>query len=99
KNNQSLAVVLNETGITIGILTLDEIIDEIFGHSDEWFSFGEMVPRAHHVVVDRTFPADFALNEFNDRFHVHLKYGDALTLEELMTQALGHPPAKGESVR
>ncbi len=99
RNNQSLAIVLNETGLAMGILTLDEIVDEIFGRSDQWMSFGEMAPRAYHIVVDRTFPADMRLDEFNEQFNVHLVYQDAETLEELMTQAIGHPPSKGESVR
>lgn len=99
RNNQSLAVVLNEKGLATGILTLDEIIDEIFGHSDEWMSFEEMVPRAYHIIVDRTFPGDTRIDEFNKQFNVHLTYQDAETLEELMVRALGHPPSKGESVR
>lgn len=99
RNNQSLAIVLNETGLAIGILTLDEIIDEIFGRSDTWMSFDEIVPRAYHIVVDRTFPAEMSLEVFNSRFNVHLVYGTAETLEELMAQRLGHLPARGESVR
>jgi putative hemolysin len=99
RNNQSLAVVLNEKGLATGTLTLDEIIDEIFGRSDEWMAFEEMVPRAYHVVVDRTFPSDMRLDEFNKQFNVKLSYLEAETLEELMTLALGHLPSKGESVR
>lgn len=99
RNNQSLAVVLNEKGLATGVLTLDEIIDEIFGRSDEWMSYEEMIPRAYHVVVDRTFHSDMRLDEFNKQFNVHLSYQDAETLEELMTRALGHQPTKGESVR
>jgi putative hemolysin len=98
-NNQSVALVLNDKGLATGILTLDEVIDEIFGRSDEWMSYEEMVPRAYHIVVDRTFPSDMRLDEFNKQFHVHLSYQDAETLEELMAQALGHPPSKRESVR
>ena len=99
RNNQSLAVVLNSKGLAVGILTLDEIVDEIFGRSDAWMAYEEMLPRAYHVVVDRTFPADMRLDAFNRQFHVHLSYQDAETLEELMQKALGHAPAKGESVR
>ncbi len=99
RNNQSLAVILNEKGLATGILTLDEIIDEIFGQSDDWMSFGEMIPRAYHIVVDRTFPGDMELSEFNQQFSVNLNYEGAKTLEELMIKALGHPPSKGESVR
>jgi CBS domain containing-hemolysin-like protein len=99
RNNQSLAIVLSETGLATGILSLDEIVDEIFGRSDQWMSFGDMVPRAYHVVVDRTFPSDLSLKEFNEQFQVHLQYQGAETLEELMARILGHPPSKGESVR
>ena len=99
RNNQSLAIILNEAGLATGVLTLDEIIDEIFGRRDEWMSFADMVPRAYHVVVDRTFSGDMELSEFNKQFNVHLVYQDAQTLEALMTKALGHIPSKGESVR
>lgn len=99
KNNQSLAVVLNKNGHATGILSLDEIVDEIFGQNDEWMSFNEMLPRAFHVVVDRTFPGDMRLEDFNKQFMVHLAFEDAETLEELISKVLGHPPSKGESVR
>ncbi len=99
RNNQSLAIVLNEKGLATGVLTLDEIVDEIFGTSDEWMSYEDMVPRAYHVILDRTFPGETRLDAFNKQFSVHLSYRDAETLEELMTQAIGHSPSKGESVR
>jgi CBS domain containing-hemolysin-like protein len=99
RNNQSVAIVLNEAGLARGILTLDEIIDEIFGLSDSWMSFEEMVPRAHHVVVERTFPGDTKIDEFNKTYHVHLDPHGVETLEELVTKLLGHAPAVGETVR
>ncbi len=99
RNNQSLAIVLNDKGLATGILTLDEIIDEIFGRSEEWLPHEEMLPRAYHIVIDRTFESDMSLADFNKQFNVNLSYQDAETLEELMTLALGHPPSKGESVR
>jgi CBS domain containing-hemolysin-like protein len=99
RNNQSLAIVLNEKGLATGVLTLDEIIDEIFGQKDKWMSFGDFLPKAYHVVVDRTLPGDTRLDAFNRQFSVNLVYQDAETLEEVMVLALGHPPAKGESVR
>jgi putative hemolysin len=99
RNNQSVAIVLNEAGLARGILTLDEIIDEIFGLSDNWMSFEEMGPRADHVVVDRTFPGDTRIDEFNKTYHVNLDSHGVETLEELVTKLLGHTPALGEVVR
>lgn len=99
RNNQSVAVVLDEGGYSVGILTLDEIVDAIFGKTDDWSSFDDIVPRMHHVIVDRAFQGDLEIAEFNKKFHVHLEAEEAETLEELMERMLGHPPEKGESVR
>ncbi|MGD0665093.1 MAG: hemolysin family protein [Rhabdochlamydiaceae bacterium] len=99
RNNESVAVVLDEKGLARGILTLDEIIDEIFGLTDTWMSFEEMVPRSHHVVLDRTFPGDQKIAEFNQTYKVHLDPHGMETLEELMAHLLDHVPAVGESLR
>lgn len=97
-NNQSLAIVLNEGGLAIGILTLDQIVDAIFGRSDRWESLEGILPRTHHVIVDRTFSGDMKIEEFNRKFQVHLVAQEAETIEELVEQELGHPPERGESV-
>lgn len=97
-NNQSLAIVLNETGSAIGILTLDEIIDEIFGKADDWESFADIAPRSHHVIVDRTFDGDMPVAEFNTLFKVHLSAKADVTLEQLVEMTIGHAPEKGEKV-
>lgn len=99
KNNQSIAVILNDSGLAVGILTLDDIIDSVFGRIDEWLSTGDIAPRAHQVVVDRTFPGDMTLKDFNETFKVHLEYKEAKTLAEVVIQALGHAPAKGDNIR
>jgi CBS domain containing-hemolysin-like protein len=98
-NNQSLAVVLNEGGAAAGILTLDQIIDSIFGTVDNWEAFGDMAPRMHHVVVDRIFSGDLSIGEFNTKFQVHLEGGSSATLEELFEDKLGHSPEKGETLQ
>lgn len=102
KNNQSVAVVLNREGLAVGLLTLDEIIDEIFERPGDLGDSGGThlaSPFASRVVLDRTLSAQMPLSEFNRQFHVHLTYGDAQTLEEVMTLALDHSPKEGESVR
>lgn len=99
RNNQSVAVVLNESGFAVGILTLDEIIDEIFERVDDWMAFGEGVPEFQQVFVDKTFPGDTKLSDFNKHFHVYLTYENVETLEQLVTVLLGHTPSKGETVR
>ncbi|MES2344784.1 MAG: hemolysin family protein [Chlamydiota bacterium] len=98
KNNQSVSIVLDEAGLARGVLTLDEIVDEIFGQSDNWSSIEDIAPRTHHVVVDRDFPGDMLIADFNRQFHVHLEGERDETLSELVTKILGHAPTKGEAV-
>ena len=54
KNNQSVAVVLNESGLATGILTLDSIVEEIFGNKVQKFiekdPFKEQVNPNSHLL-------------------------------------------------
>lgn len=98
-NNQSLSIVLDRKGLAKGVLTLDAIVHEIFGKSSMWESFSDILPNAFHVVLDRSFPAQMRLDEFNRQFGVHLSYQNAETLGEVIIKALNHNPSQGDSVR
>lgn len=98
-NNQTLAVVLDEKGEAVGILTLDEIIDELFEQSEAWVSL-ETAPKAFpQVIIDRTFPGETLLSDLKKEYHIELQFRDATTLEELCEKLLGHKPAKGDVLR
>ena len=99
KNNKSVAVVLNDSGHATGLLTLDDVIDAIFGRIDEWVSTGDTGSKGFHIAVDKTFPGDMEIAEFNKKYGVHLEFKNAKTLAEAIIEALGHAPAKGETVR
>lgn len=99
KNNQSVAVVLNTTGAAIGILTLDEITDEIFGQKDSWISCADVMPTPCQVALDRAFPGDMPLEQFKLQYHIDIQFKHAKTLSQAMELALGHMPREGESVR
>lgn len=96
RNNQTLAVVLNEKGVATGVLTLDEIVNAIFGHGREWRA-SLSGPKRQPIVVERTLPGDMRIADFNAQFQAELSYPQAATLEELVSKALGHPPVKGET--
>lgn len=99
KNNQNLAIVLGKTGTAVGVLSLDKVIDAIFGQNDRWNSLGELVPGFTPVALDRTFPGNTFLWEFKQHYLVDFHYKHAQTLAEAMELALGHVPRQGESVR
>lgn len=99
RNSQSLAIVLDPNGIAQGILTLDDIIDEIFESYGKQMPWRDVSFEKRAVVVDRTLSGDLSAGEFNRLFKVVLPCDEEETLEEIVAKELGHAPTKGESVR
>lgn len=95
-NNQSVAVVLDNKGRTIGILSLDNIMEAIFGKAELKRDRPESA--APQLIIDRTFPGDMTVKEFYDQFDVKLSKNMDLTLAELLIETLGHMPEEGDSV-
>lgn len=95
RNNQNVAVVIDEEGLAVGIITLNNLITEIFGKVPE----NSNSPKAvKPVVIERSFPGDMSVADFNARFDVVLDEEGEITLAELMEKALGHHPIVGEFV-
>lgn len=95
-NNQSVAVVLDERGRTTGILSLDNIMEAIFGKAPP--SKGKRASTMLQVIIDRTCPGDMTIGEFDKQFDVKLADEPEMTLAELVIKTLGHMPEEGESV-
>jgi CBS domain containing-hemolysin-like protein len=96
RNNQSLAVILDTSGQACGLLTLDQILSQIFGEE-------RPSPAASHpgapFFIDRTLSGDMSVSEFNQQFEAALPAGEGDTLSDLILAELGHLPVKDESVR
>ncbi len=97
-NNQSLAIVLNHQGHAIGVLTLDAVVDEIFGERDDWVSFGEYSPTKNHIMVDLSLSGNTPIQEVNQRFSIHFDGLEGESLEDFMARKLGHRPEINESI-
>jgi len=95
RNNQGAAIALDPSGQASGILSLDEIMAQIFGPETEQPSLTE----APDLYVARTLPGDMAVAQFNREFQAELSHGEGETLSDLILQSLDHLPAKGETAR
>lgn len=97
-NNQTVAVVLDKPGRAVGIITLDDVLEEIFGkitgHPVAPYPF-----KAHTVLaIDKNFPGEMKIADFNSQHGVYLDPLGVETLAELMEKVLGHPPSADESI-
>jgi CBS domain containing-hemolysin-like protein len=93
RNNQSIAVILDAKGQASGVLTLDQILAEIFGQEAKEISIVE-----RSLYVDRTLSGEMVVTEFNRQFQANLPAEAGDTLSDLILRQLDHPPVVGEIV-
>jgi CBS domain containing-hemolysin-like protein len=96
RNRTHIAVVADEYGGTAGLVTIEDLLEEIVGEIFDEYD------RLEQLVVDlgeERFRVDarLSVDEFNDRFGTAIEM-DADTLGGLVTEIAGHIPSVGESV-
>jgi putative hemolysin len=97
RTNQHMAIVVDEYGGTQGIVTLEDLLEEIVGEiEDEYDLPDESLKRIDDrtVRVDGTFPID----DFNEQFQIELPKEDFHTLAGFVFGALGRAPEEGDEV-
>ena len=96
--NQRFAVCIDEYGGTAGIVTLEDILEEIFGEFYDEYAKVENPVRSFgqgEYLVEAKIP----LADFNDHFSMNLKAEDASTLGGFILEKLGEVPEKGKVIK
>ncbi len=91
----SIAVVIDEYGGTAGLVTREDLLEELFGDIQDEFDTDEAVMRqvsADTFVVSGRVPID----ELNERFDLALPEGDYDTVAGYLIERLGTIPAPQE---
>jgi len=95
RNRQTVAVVLDPNGSAIGMLTLDAILEEIFG---EHPTVEEALKKAKLPMIHRTFPGNTKIVDLNQEYRTHLPTHEVETLAQLMIALLDHTPTVGDTL-
>jgi putative hemolysin len=93
-----MAIVVDEYGAMQGLVTLEDIVEEIVGEIEDEFDLpDESVERIDDstIRIDGTFPID----DFNEQFHQDLPQEDFHTIAGFVFGKLGRAAEQGDYVR
>ena len=97
RTNQHLAIVVDEYGATMGIVTLEDILEEIVGDIEDEFDLpDESIER----IDDRTIRIDgtFTIDDFNEQFGTELDDEDFHTVAGFVFGHLGRAAEPGDEI-
>jgi putative hemolysin len=95
--NQHMAIVVDEYGEMEGIVTLEDLLEEIVGEIEDEFDLpDESIEQVDDdtIRVDGTFPID----DFNERFRTELPVEDYHTLAGFVFGLIGRQPEVGDDI-
>jgi CBS domain containing-hemolysin-like protein len=96
RRHLQMAIVLDEYGGTAGMVTLEDLIEEIFGELQDEFDPDNPPLR---VVGDRIWiRGDMLVSDLNQSLETELPESDVDTIGGLTLNSIGHVPSVGEEI-
>ena len=100
ERNAHLAIVVDEYGGTLGLITLEDLIEEIVGDIFDEFDQNQMAAVVQTTAEGRlSVPGDMPITELNERYQLSFPEDDYVTVAGLVLAALEHVPTVGEHVQ
>ena len=92
-----MAIVIDEWGSVEGLITIEDVLEEIVGEIQDEFDEGEA---AIEPISDGLFAVDgrIPITEVNEHFNLDLPHEDFDTIGGYVLGSLGRPPEAGDSV-
>lgn len=100
ENRNHMAVVVDEFGAIAGLVTIEDVLEQIVGEIEDEHDIEEEESLIRElddgeIIVKALLPVD----EFNEHFKSYLSENGSDTVGGLISQTLGHVPQRGESVQ
>ena len=93
----SIAIVVDEFGGTAGLVTMEDIIEELFGEIKDEYDVEEDICRK---VASDTYliSGKVEIDHINEKYNLNIPTGDYETIAGYITSRIGRIPQQGESV-
>jgi len=97
RTKEHLAIVVDEYGAMEGIVTLEDLLEEIVGEIEDEFDLpDESVEQVDEQRI--RIHGTFTIDDFNEEFHVDLPQEDYNTVGGFVFGELGHAPHEGDEI-
>ncbi|MDD5467231.1 MAG: transporter associated domain-containing protein [Anaerolineales bacterium] len=94
-----MAIVVDEYGGVAGLVTMEDIVEEILGEIQDEYDQGEELPYQQVGDGEYLFQGRVDLDDFNEVFSSHLPKDEAETLGGFIYNRIGRVPSSGETVQ
>ena len=98
-----MAIVVDEFGSAVGMITMEDILEEVVGEIDVGYDFEEYLPRRKRIfeMVDKEvylMDSRLPISEANEALGVELSAKESHTIGGLVMARLRHIPEEGEYI-
>ena len=97
-NRNHMAIVIDEYGTAAGLVTIEDVLEQIVGEIEDEHDFDDDVMILQRSEHEFTIKAQLDIDDFNDRFETDFSDEEFDTIGGIVTKAFGHLPKSGETV-
>ena len=93
-----IAIVVDEYGGVAGMVTIEDVLEQIVGEIEDEHDFDEDTYIFEHAKDRATVKAITPIEDFNEHFKTNFSDDEFDTIGGIVMNAIGHVPKRGESV-
>ena len=94
-----MAVVIDEYGHVAGLVTIEDVLEQIVGEIEDEYDIDENDEIKKHADNSYTVKATTTIDDFNEYFKTEFSDEEVDTIGGLVLQGFGHLPKRGETTQ
>jgi magnesium and cobalt transporter len=98
-NRNHMAIVLDEYGHVAGLITIEDVLEQIVGDIEDEYDIDEVDEIKKHDGGVYTVKASTPIEDFNTSLHTNFKDDEFDTIGGLVLKGFGHLPKRGETIK